>query len=148
MLYQNDGIYRYRAGINWRAMLTLLVVVPINLPGLIHAINPKINIGNYAYFCEYHLTPPFRSTLLLTRFSLQSDRASWLTSFFISAFLYVVLSKIFPPSDSLVDKTIESIDDGAAFNDITLVDPQGWEKDKSLDKSLPDPNEVWGLPHV
>ena len=51
VLYQNEWIYRYTAGLNWRALLTLLVVVPINLPGLIHAINPKVDIGNYLYFC-------------------------------------------------------------------------------------------------
>ena len=52
MLYQNEGIYRYQKGINWRALVTLVVVVPINLPGLIHAINAKVHIGNLAYFCE------------------------------------------------------------------------------------------------
>ena len=50
-LYQNEGIYRYTAGINWRALFTLLAIVPIDLPGLIHAINPKVNIGKYLYFC-------------------------------------------------------------------------------------------------
>lgn len=57
MLYQNDGIYRYSYGVNWRALVVLLVAVPVNLPGLIHAIDAKINIGNYTYFCEilfYH----------------------------------------------------------------------------------------------
>lgn len=52
-LYQNEGIYKYTAGVNWRAFLTLLVVVPINLPGLMHAINKKVDIGNYAYFCQF-----------------------------------------------------------------------------------------------
>lgn len=52
MLYQNEGVYRYRAGVNWRAVVTLVVVVPINLPGLINAINPQVPIGNFSYFCE------------------------------------------------------------------------------------------------
>lgn len=52
MLYQNEGIYRYQYGVNWRAVATLLIVVPVNLPGLIHAINANIDIGNYAYFCK------------------------------------------------------------------------------------------------
>jgi NCS1 family nucleobase:cation symporter-1 len=51
MLYQNEGIYKYHYGLNWRALATLLIVVPINLPGLIHAINSKVYIGNLAYFC-------------------------------------------------------------------------------------------------
>lgn len=52
MLYQNDGIYRYSFGVNWRALVALLVAVPVNLPGLIHAIDAKVVIGNYTYFCE------------------------------------------------------------------------------------------------
>lgn len=52
MLYQNDGIYRYFNGFNWRALAALFVAVPVNLPGLIHAINSKVDIGNYIYFCE------------------------------------------------------------------------------------------------
>ncbi len=51
MLYQNEGVYRYHGGVNWRALLTLIIVVPINLPGLINAINPKVPIGNLAYWC-------------------------------------------------------------------------------------------------
>lgn len=58
MLYQNDGIYRYLYGINWRALVALLVAVPINLPGLIHAIDASVNIGNYTFFCKLFLTIP------------------------------------------------------------------------------------------
>lgn len=56
MLYQNDGIYRYAYGVNWRALVTLLVVVPINLPGLIHAIDSSVDIGDYAYFCKFMIS--------------------------------------------------------------------------------------------
>lgn len=52
MLYQNDGIYRYAYGVNWRALVALLIAFPINLPGLIHAIDANIDIGNHAYFCK------------------------------------------------------------------------------------------------
>lgn len=52
MLYQNDGIYCYSYGVNWRALVALLVAVPINLPGLIHGIDANIDIGNHEYFCE------------------------------------------------------------------------------------------------
>ncbi len=50
-VYQNEGIYRYTAGTNWRSLTTLLIVVPINLPGLINAIDKNVPIGNLAYFC-------------------------------------------------------------------------------------------------
>ncbi|VDC00106.1 unnamed protein product [Peniophora sp. CBMAI 1063] len=85
--YQNEGIYRYRAGVNWRALVTLLVVVPIHLPGLIHAIDPKVDIGNYLYFYK----------------------ALCFTSFFISASIYFVLSRLFPPTATLVEQAVGSL---------------------------------------
>ena len=51
MLYQNEGIYRYKGGVNWRAVASLLVVVPINLPGLINAIDKSVDTGNHKFFC-------------------------------------------------------------------------------------------------
>jgi NCS1 family nucleobase:cation symporter-1 len=51
MLYQNEGIYRYKGGVNWRAAVALLVVIPINLPGLINAIDKGVDIGNHKFFC-------------------------------------------------------------------------------------------------
>ncbi|KAK4686998.1 nucleobase:cation symporter-1, NCS1 family, partial [Tremellales sp. Uapishka_1] len=94
MLYQNEGIYRYTWGINWRALVTLVIVIPINLPGLIHAINAKVLIGNYAYFYK----------------------ASWLTSFSISFCVYIILSKIFPPTSTFVSYTIETMEEEAAYD--------------------------------
>lgn len=52
MLYRNDGSYCYTYGVDWRALVTLLVVVPINLPDLINAVDGNMKIGNYAYFCK------------------------------------------------------------------------------------------------
>lgn len=91
MLYQNEGVYRYSAGINWRAVVTLLVVVPINLPGLINAINKQVDIGNLSYFYK----------------------ASWLTSFFIAGGVYYTLMKLFSPTYTFVDRTIENLDEEA-----------------------------------
>ncbi|KAH8646353.1 allantoin permease [Xylariales sp. PMI_506] len=81
-LYQNEGRYRYRGGLNWRALATLVVVVPVNLPGLIHAINSKVPIStSYANFYK----------------------ASWLTSTFMGAFVYLALSFAFPPKETMVE---------------------------------------------
>ncbi|WVQ80859.1 hypothetical protein IAT38_002966 [Cryptococcus sp. DSM 104549] len=43
-LYDKDGRYKYRYGINWRALATLVICVPPNLPGLVRAINSKIQL--------------------------------------------------------------------------------------------------------
>lgn len=53
-----------------------------------------------------------------------TDRASWLTSFFITATIYLILSKISPPYSTLVDTTVESLDDELPAQS----DPHGWEK--------------------
>ncbi|TYJ56555.1 hypothetical protein B9479_002802 [Cryptococcus floricola] len=103
MLYQNEGIYQYKFGINWRALLTLLIVIPMNLPGLIHAINSNIYIGNFVYFYK----------------------GSWFTSFFIAGSIYLILSLISPPTSTLVDSTVESLDE-------EVNDMHGWEKEQDL----------------
>jgi hypothetical protein len=64
-LYRPKGIYRFSKGWNWRAYVALAIAVAPNLPGMCHAINPNIYIGNIkylymvsnvvAYFSELHL---------------------------------------------------------------------------------------------
>lgn len=65
-LYDPHGIYRYSNGLNWRALLTLVLTVTPNLvrlrvriisavsccsqPGLINAVNPDIYIGNISWY--------------------------------------------------------------------------------------------------
>jgi cytosine/uracil/thiamine/allantoin permease len=51
MLYQNEGIYRYKGGVNWRAVVALVIVIPINLPGLVNAIDKTVQTGNHKFFC-------------------------------------------------------------------------------------------------
>jgi NCS1 family nucleobase:cation symporter-1 len=62
--------------------------------------------------------------------TVYKDKASWLTSTFISAGVYFVLSKISPPTSTYVDHTVESLDEEA--HDMALnADAHGWEKEKS-----------------
>ncbi|OAA54362.1 ncs1 allantoate transporter [Niveomyces insectorum RCEF 264] len=89
MLYQNDGIYRYFRGVNWRALVAIIVAVPVNLPGLIHAINKHVVIGNYAFFYM----------------------ASWLTATAMGGGIYTVLSLLFPPTETLVDFAVYDQDE-------------------------------------
>ncbi|KAH8775320.1 ncs1 allantoate transporter [Diaporthe sp. PMI_573] len=95
MLYQNGGIYRHSYGVNWRALITLLVAVPINLPGLIHAIDNSIDIGNYSYFY----------------------RASWLTGTFISGGIYLVLCLLVPPYKTLLAEDVPGNTEDTGVND-------------------------------
>ncbi|KAK9414014.1 hypothetical protein SUNI508_11466 [Seiridium unicorne] len=92
-LYQNHEIYRYRGGFNWRAVATLVVVVPVNLPGLIHAINSGVSVSSgYANFY----------------------RGSWLTSTFMAATVYLGLSLAFRPRSSLVEASSDEAGDGSS----------------------------------
>jgi hypothetical protein len=45
------------------------------------------------------------------------DKASWLTSFFITAIVYFTLSKISPPTSTFVDRTVESLDEELTSHD-------------------------------
>ncbi|CAE6424767.1 unnamed protein product [Rhizoctonia solani] len=81
--------YWYTGGVNWRALLALLVSVPPNLPGLIHSINPKINVGLGAQ----HL------------YSI-----AWLLGFSLAGVTYYVTSMLFPPTETMVDELITGDD--------------------------------------
>ncbi|KAL5635897.1 hypothetical protein ACGC1H_004636 [Rhizoctonia solani] len=88
-LYNPNGRYRYTKGVNWRALLALLVSVPPNLPGLIHSINPKINVG----LGGQHL------------YSI-----AWLLGFSLAGVTYYVASMLFPPTETMVDELITGDD--------------------------------------
>ncbi|WVR08770.1 hypothetical protein IAU60_005828 [Kwoniella sp. DSM 27419] len=107
MLYQNEGIYRYICGINWRAMVAVVVPFGVNLPGLIHAINAKVDIGKYAYFYK----------------------ASWLTATAMGAGIYLVLSWLFPARSTYIHRTVESVDE-----DYAMDDGNRWEKEVDRDQ--------------
>ncbi|EIW69311.1 hypothetical protein TREMEDRAFT_68629 [Tremella mesenterica DSM 1558] len=89
MLYSNQGIYRYTRGINFRALVTLLIVVPVNIPGLVNAIRPEVKVGIYD----------------------DLYKASWFFSFFIAIFIYLFICWIFPPTSTFVSETVEEVDE-------------------------------------
>ncbi|KAG8745947.1 hypothetical protein FRC12_014407 [Ceratobasidium sp. 428] len=88
-LYNFDGRYRYTAGVNWRALLSLVVSVPPNLPGLINSINPKISVGAGAQ----HL------------YSI-----AWLLGFSLAGVTYFIASKLFPPTETMLDEHVSGDD--------------------------------------
>jgi NCS1 family nucleobase:cation symporter-1 len=108
-LYNPNGRYRYWNGINWRALLSLIVSVAPNLPGLGYSIdlvtlangtttdNVKISAGaNHLYTFD------------------------WMFRFVMSIFCYTVLSYLFPAKESQVAHTIyghEIMDEGSQPSD-------------------------------
>ncbi|KAH7320408.1 cytosine-purine permease [Rhizoctonia solani] len=88
-LYNPNGRYRYTGGVNWRALLALLVSVPPNLPGLIYSINPTVNVGLGAK---------------------RSYSVAWLLGFSLAGGTHYVASTLFPPTDTLVNELITGND--------------------------------------
>ncbi|KAF9446544.1 NCS1 nucleoside transporter family [Macrolepiota fuliginosa MF-IS2] len=83
-MYDPHGRYQYWNGINWRALVALIVSVAPNLPGLIHNINPGIPVGNASFMFNI----------------------SWLFGFFVSGSVFWILSVACPPRETLIDRTI------------------------------------------
>ncbi|KAI1339853.1 permease for cytosine/purines, uracil, thiamine, allantoin-domain-containing protein [Xylariaceae sp. FL0016] len=92
-----------RSGSLDRSLVTLLVVVPINLPGLIHAINSDVavNVG-YANFYK----------------------ASWLTSTFLAALVYISINWACPPRRSS-EQSAPSVDNHTAGSQTVYIDDKG-----------------------
>lgn len=83
-LYKPKGRYRYYGGVNWRAVVALVVSVPPNLPGLINAINPKINVHGGIY--PYNI--------------------AWLLGLTLAATVYTLTSKVWPAHETIIPDAI------------------------------------------
>ncbi|KAI1789490.1 NCS1 nucleoside transporter family [Ganoderma leucocontextum] len=83
-MYRPHGRYRYTYGFNWRAVVTILVAVPPNMPGLVAAVNPAVQIGG----------------------AFKTFDFAWLFGFFVSLVVYSVLSLMFPAKETFVDEVI------------------------------------------
>ncbi|KAK4702294.1 nucleobase:cation symporter-1, NCS1 family, partial [Phenoliferia sp. Uapishka_3] len=83
-LYDPRGAYRYFGGTNWRAVVTLIVSVGPNFPGMINVLHPSTSIGNIKWIYS----------------------VSWLFGFIVSGVVYTALSKAFPDTTgSIVQET-------------------------------------------
>lgn len=83
-LYQPHGIYRYTAGCNWRAIVAFVVGVAPNMPGFIQSINANIDAGVGARPYSF----------------------GWLLGFTATTIVYIVVSKLAPPTETLIEKAV------------------------------------------
>lgn len=99
-LYNPDGRYRYRGGVNWRAVIAMCIAVGPNLPGLALSINPK----------GTHITTGARNLFTF----------AWLFGFTTSIVVYVGLSKCFPSKQTRIENTIYGniVDEGSHSSDV------------------------------
>ncbi|GAA5856827.1 hypothetical protein JCM8547_008862 [Rhodosporidiobolus lusitaniae] len=87
-LYDPHGIYRYSGGLNWRALVTIIVCVAPNMPGLINAINSDVAIGNISWY----YAPGF------------------ITAFIPSILVYYLLNLAFPHHPTLLAEAVTADD--------------------------------------
>lgn len=83
-LYQPDNVYRYRSGVNWRAVLAFVIGVAPNMPGFINSINPKIGAGVGVHPYQF----------------------GWLLGFSSTAVLYTGFSMGFPARETLIGRAV------------------------------------------
>lgn len=88
-LYDPDGIYRYRWGANWRALVpTLVVIVPL-LPALAKKVTPQnVDIGQG----------------LVNLFTF-----NWLYGFVVSVVMYYALNYFFPDETTLIPNIVPGV---------------------------------------
>lgn len=118
-LYQPHGIYRYWHGVNWRAVVAFVVGVAPNMPGFINSINPSIHVGvgNRPY------------------------TFGWLLGFVATSIIYVVLSMVWTPHETLIARAIGpdevydaqgveegiSVGSGSAEEGVDVQEKGGWK---------------------
>jgi NCS1 family nucleobase:cation symporter-1 len=110
-LYKPDGIYRYFGGWNWRSYTALLVAVALNLPGMINAIQPTVEIGNIYYlYMLSNVTGVSRiGSAADSRHQRLRKHDADTHQDFIAITLYLLLNRFFPAYDSLVEEPIHDV---------------------------------------
>ncbi|KAI9849439.1 MAG: hypothetical protein M1837_004059 [Sclerophora amabilis] len=83
-LYQPDNIYRYRSGVNWRAIVAFVVAITPSLPGFINSINPNVPVGAGIHPYQF----------------------GWLLGFTLATLTYVSLSMIFRAEETYIDRAV------------------------------------------
>lgn len=114
--YNKDGMYRYnKTGINWRALVAFIVGFAPQLPGFGKAIN-----ANTAGIPEG----------MMNFYSL-----GFFYNFPVSGLVYVALSKLFPPKQSLLDERVLPDDIqwyGDGYSDEVLEEEENYDGPSKL----------------
>ncbi|KAI9061589.1 NCS1 nucleoside transporter family [Trametes sanguinea] len=108
-MYRPYGRYRYTYGFNWRAVVTMLVAVPPNMPGLISSVNPSVRVGGAVKVFDF----------------------AWLFGFFVSLTVYSFLSLMFPAKETFLDQAIIS-----GTEEVLEDDNSSQDAKQSVDKEV------------
>ncbi|KAF7920209.1 uncharacterized protein EAE97_011550 [Botrytis byssoidea] len=94
-LYDPLGRYRYAYGVNWRALLALLLAVCPNLPGLAYNIALKTDEQTGVKTDEVRISQGAENLYSF----------DWLFGFVVSVVVYVGVSLVWPARESLVERS-------------------------------------------
>jgi nucleobase:cation symporter-1, NCS1 family len=83
-LYNPYGIYRYTAGVNWRAIFAFLVGVAPSLPGFINGIDNSVDVG----------------------VGIHPYQFGWLLGFVGTALVYTSLSLLIPARETFIERAV------------------------------------------
>lgn len=83
-LYNPKGIYRYNAGVNWRAVVAFVVGVAPSLAGFVNGIDARVEVG----------------------VGVHPYQIGWLIGFFGAALVYTALSFWLPARETFIDEAV------------------------------------------
>ena len=102
-MYEPHGRYSYWKGINWRALVALLVSVPPTIPGLAAAINASITLGPVRHMFDIAWLYGVSASCFLRVYERLLTR---LTQFFTAGVFYWSLSALFPAKETFMPAII------------------------------------------
>ena len=112
-----NSIYRYTYGVNFRAIAAFVTGVAPNLPGFINSINPSVDVG----------------------VGKRPYTFAWILGFVITSLVYVVLSTVFPPTETMISRAVlpDEVYAGEEGVEVTIerkaVDGDGGERGGTAD---------------
>lgn len=90
--------------------MALVAALGPTLPGLIHAVNPKIDIGGAEYVADFN----------------------WYYGIVISSTVYSALSLILPVEETLVPSMVTGVIEGMDTGDIATLEKSAREKELAI----------------
>jgi NCS1 family nucleobase:cation symporter-1 len=109
-LYDPKGRYSYSYGTNWVAIVALAAALGPTLPGLIHAVNPDIDISGAEYVADFN----------------------WYYGIVTSSVVYTALSLIFPAEETLVPYMVTGVIEGMDAGEMVTLEKSAKEKELAI----------------
>jgi len=115
--YDPNGRYRYWNGINWRAVLAMLISVGPNLPGLAYSIR---------------MNPDGTNPVQITAGAKNLYSFDWLFGFVMSVFIYTTLGLLVPAKETNIQRTVYGLTTTEGISDERSSDEESGHKSMNM----------------